>query len=47
MAPPGVPDFFSRARVVAPGTHRIVGKAGAKWMEDGPWLNGCEICECK
>lgn len=29
MAPPGVPDFFSRARVVAPGTHRIVGKVWA------------------
>jgi len=29
MAPPGIPDFFSRARVVAPGTHRVVGRAWA------------------
>jgi len=29
MAPPGHPDFFSRTRVVAPGTVRVVGKAWA------------------
>jgi len=33
MAPPGFPDFFSRARVVAPGTHRVVGKAWAGAVE--------------
>ncbi len=27
MAPPGVPDFFSRTRVVTPGVVRVVGKA--------------------
>jgi len=27
MAPPGSPDFLSRARVVAPGCHRITGRA--------------------
>lgn len=34
MAPPGVPDFFSRTRVVAPGKHQIIGKAGG-WSVDG------------
>ncbi|CAK9014703.1 unnamed protein product [Durusdinium trenchii] len=29
MAPPGVPDFFSRTRVVEPGTQRITGKVWA------------------
>merc|ERR1719198_435464 len=29
MAPPGYPDFFSRTRVVAPGTVRIAGRAWA------------------
>jgi len=29
MAPPGVPDFFSRTRVVAPGKHQITGKVWA------------------
>lgn len=29
MAPPGYPDFFSRARLVPPGTVRIEGKAWA------------------
>ena len=32
MAPPGVPDFFSRTRVVAPGKHQITGKAGKRGM---------------
>lgn len=27
MVPPGVPDFMSRTRFVAPGTHRIQGRA--------------------
>lgn len=27
MAPPGHPDFFTRTRVVAPGTVRVTGKA--------------------
>lgn len=34
MAPPGVPDFFSRTRIVAPGKHQIIGKAGG-WSVDG------------
>jgi len=29
MAPPGHPDFFSRTRVLAPGRHRVVGRAWA------------------
>ncbi|CAE8614336.1 unnamed protein product [Polarella glacialis] len=29
MAPPGYPEFFSRARIVAPGGHRVVGRAWA------------------
>jgi len=33
MAPPGFPDFVSRARIVPPGTHRIVGKAWAGAVE--------------
>lgn len=33
MAPPGVPDFFSRTRVVAPGKHQIIGKAGGWWVD--------------
>jgi DMSO/TMAO reductase YedYZ molybdopterin-dependent catalytic subunit len=33
MAPPGHPDFFSRTRFVAPGTHRIIGKAWSGAVE--------------
>jgi len=29
MAPPGCPDFFSRARAVPPGPHEVVGRAWA------------------
>lgn len=29
MVPPGCPDFFSRTRVLAPGEHRVVGRAWA------------------
>lgn len=33
MAPPGHPDFFSRTRIVAPGTTRIAGRAWAGAVE--------------
>eukprot|EP00969_Alexandrium_andersonii_P129343 5715181-Alexandrium_andersonii.AAC.1 len=29
MAPPGCPEFFSRARVVTPGDHVVTGRAWA------------------
>jgi len=32
MAPVGYPDFVSRTRIVAPGKHKIVGKA---WVSPG------------
>jgi DMSO/TMAO reductase YedYZ molybdopterin-dependent catalytic subunit len=33
MVPPGIPDFFTRARIVAPGRHALSGRA---WSGDGP-----------
>ena len=33
MAPPGVPDFLTRTRLVEAGTHRIAGKAWAGRLE--------------
>jgi sulfane dehydrogenase subunit SoxC len=33
MVPPGIPDFYSRSRVVAPGTVQVTGRA---WSGEGP-----------
>ena len=33
MAPPGVPDFLTRTRLVEAGSHRVVGKAWASRMK--------------
>jgi DMSO/TMAO reductase YedYZ molybdopterin-dependent catalytic subunit len=33
LQPPGIPEFYSRDRVVEPGTHRITGRA---WSGHGP-----------
>jgi DMSO/TMAO reductase YedYZ molybdopterin-dependent catalytic subunit len=31
LVPPGIPDFMSRQRFVAPGTHRVEGRAWSGW----------------
>jgi DMSO/TMAO reductase YedYZ molybdopterin-dependent catalytic subunit len=33
MMPPGVPDFMTRRRFIAPGTHRLAGRAWSGWGE--------------
>ena len=33
MAPPGVPDFMTRRRFLAPGSHRLQGRAWSGWGE--------------
>ena len=33
MLPPGVPDFLTRRRFVAPGTHQLEGRAWSGWGE--------------
>jgi sulfane dehydrogenase subunit SoxC len=33
MMPPGIPDFMTRRRFVAPGTHRLEGRAWSGWGE--------------
>jgi DMSO/TMAO reductase YedYZ molybdopterin-dependent catalytic subunit len=33
MVPPGIPDFMTRRRFVAPGTHRLEGRAWSGWGE--------------
>jgi DMSO/TMAO reductase YedYZ molybdopterin-dependent catalytic subunit len=46
MIPPGIPEFLSRSRIVAPGRHVLRGRAWSGWgpvarveiaVDDGPW----------
>ncbi len=39
LAPPGIPDFMSRKRFIAPGRHRLEGRAWSGW---GP-IQGVEV----